>query len=497
VQVDGQLRTGRDVVIAALLGAEEFGFAQAPMVVMGCIMMRACHLDTCPTGVATQNPALRDLFTGRPEHVANFFLLLAEEVREHLAALGFRSLQEAVGQAQVLDAEPAINHWKASGLDLTPVFTHPEPKPGSALYRVREQDHHLAAALDNTLIAAAAGVLNSASSLSASSSTASSSSDLPSSAASSSGAPSSGAPSSLPPADNVVSTDDSNPQNVRNLNASPSDAAVVIDSPVRNVNRSVGTLLGHAVTSAFGGAGLPENSIVVNLTGSAGQSLGAFLPPGITLRLTGDTNDYVGKGLSGGRIVVRPDPAAYLPVGYNVIGGNVIGYGATAGTVYLSGWVGERFGVRNSGATLVAEGVGDHACEYMTGGRVLILGPTGRNLGAGMSGGMAYILDLERKQVSASDLAHGELRLSGLDDDDWAYCLELLTDFQKETGSVLAADLLADAEDTRARLTKIVPVRWAAIRAAFANPDIDQQQLSDGPKWNQNLWQEMVAQTNA
>src|SRR5690554_473384 len=322
VQVDGQLKTGRDVIIGALLGAEEFGFATAPLVVSGCIMMRVCHLDTCPVGVATQNPVLRRRFTGRPEFVVNFFEFVAEEVREYLAALGFRTLDEAIGRVEMLDTRDAVDHWKASGLDLSPILHMPELPEGTALRRVTEQDHGLGKALDNTLIQLAEGAIE-------------------------------------------------------------HGTRVKLELPIRNINRTVGTMLGHELTVRHGEHGLPTGTIEVNLTGSAGQSLGAFLPPGITIRLEGESNDYVGKGLSGGQIVVRPDHRSVFPAEQNVIAGNVIGYGATQGSMFIRGRVGERFLVRNSGATAVVEGVGDHALEYMTGGLAVILGTTGRNLGAG------------------------------------------------------------------------------------------------------------------
>src|SRR5215467_9185328 len=339
VQADGQLKTGRDVIIAALLGAEEFGFASAPLVVSGCVMMRVCHLDTCPVGVATQNPELRKRFTGQPEFVVNFFEFIAEEVREYLGALGCRTLDEAVGRADLLDTAKAVGHWKAAGLDLTPVLHLPELPDGTARSHRTSQDHGLDRALDHTLIQLAEGAL---------------------------------------------------------ADGSP----VTLNLPVRNVNRTVGTMLGYEVTKRWGGDGLPPDTISVAFTGSAGQSFGAFLPRGITLRLAGDANDYLGKGLSGGRIVVAPDPAAPFAAETQIIAGNVIGYGATGGEIFLRGIVGERFCVRNSGAVAIAEGTGDHGCEYMTGGTVVVLGKTGRNFAAGMSGGTAYLLDPDPRRVN-------------------------------------------------------------------------------------------------
>jgi glutamate synthase (NADPH/NADH) large chain len=404
VQVDGQMKTGRDVVIGALLGAEEFGFATAPLVVSGCVMMRVCHLDTCPVGVATQNPVLRQRFTGKPEFVVNFFEFIAQEVREYLAELGFRTLEEAIGHNELIDADRAISHWKASGLDLSPVLVGPVFADDEPRINRRAQEHELDKHFDQQLIAAAAEVLEHGGHFS-------------------------------------------------------------VDLPIRNTERAVGTMLGHEVTRRHGENGLPAGSIDVTLRGSAGQSFGAFLPGGISLRLVGDSNDYVGKGLSGGQIVVRPpESAAFLPED-NVIAGNVIGYGATQGTMFLGGIVGERFLVRNSGATAVVEGVGDHALEYMTGGLALILGQTGRNLGAGMSGGTAYVFDLQRDQVNRDSLASGELTLSELDSADVEIVHDLLERHVLETGSPLAGRLLADFDDTVARFVKVLPRDYAAVLA--------------------------------
>ncbi|MDO8144974.1 MULTISPECIES: glutamate synthase large subunit [unclassified Isoptericola] len=430
VQVDGQMKTGRDVVVAALLGAEEFGFATAPMVVSGCIMMRVCHLDTCPVGVATQNPELRRRFTGKAEFVVNFFEYIAQEVREHLAALGFRSVEEAVGQVQRLDTRRVIDHWKAQGLDLGPVLERVEPVEGSSLHRTHDQDHGLDKALDQQLIAQAQPAL-----------------------------------------------EDGRP--------------VRIELPVRNVNRTVGTMLGHEVTKRYHGDGLPDGTIDVTLTGSAGQSFGAFVPRGVTLRLYGDANDYVGKGLSGGLLVVRPDKAAVLEGAANVIAGNVIGYGATSGEIYLRGRVGERFGVRNSGASLVVEGVGDHGCEYMTGGEVLVLGPTGRNFGAGMSGGMAYVLDLRDGAMNAAAVASGELVVGALSDEDWERVSVLLQRHLDETGSPVAAELLAD-EGTRARFSRVLPPGWANVRVALAEAESAGTPLGEGDDFDPTLWERIM-----
>jgi glutamate synthase (NADPH/NADH) large chain len=402
VQVDGQLKTGRDVIIGALLGAEEFGFATAPLVVSGCIMMRVCHLDTCPVGVATQNPTLRARFTGKPEFVVNFMEFIAEEVREYLAQLGFRSLDEAVGHAELLDIHGAVEHWKARGLDLAPVLEGPRFADDEPRRWGRAQNHELDEHFDVQLIERAQDVI-----------------------------------------------------------AHGGD--ITIDLPVRNTARAVGTMLGNRVTRAHGAQGLTNGSIQVNLTGSAGQSFGAFLPAGIVLRLEGDSNDYVGKGLSGGKIVVRPPRASTFPASENVIAGNVIGYGATQGSLFLSGVVGERFFVRNSGATAVVEGVGDHALEYMTGGLAVILGATGRNLGAGMSGGTAYVYKLDRRLVNREALASGELVLGELGSGDAEMLRDLLTEHVAETGSVLAQRMLDDFEQTAADFVRVVPRDYAAV----------------------------------
>ncbi|TXS08422.1 MULTISPECIES: glutamate synthase large subunit [unclassified Streptomyces] len=406
VQTDGQLKTGRDVVIAALLGAEEFGFATAPLVVSGCVMMRVCHLDTCPVGIATQNPVLRDRFSGKAEYIVNFFEFIAEEVREILAELGFRTIEEAVGHAELLDTERAVTHWKAQGLDLEPLFYVPELPEGAVRHQIAEQDHGLAKALDNELIKLAADALG---------------------------------------ADSAET-------------AQPVRAQVAI----RNINRTVGTMLGHEVTKKFGGAGLPEDTIDITFTGSAGQSFGAFVPRGVTLRLEGDANDYVGKGLSGGRVIVRPDRGADHLAEYSTIAGNTIGYGATGGELFLRGRTGERFCVRNSGATVVSEGVGDHGCEYMTGGHAVVLGETGRNFAAGMSGGVAYVIDLDLDNVNTGNLGAVEL----LDDADKQWLHDVVRRHQEETGSTVAAKLLADWDSTAARFSKIIPSTYKAVLAA-------------------------------
>ncbi|WP_154096673.1 glutamate synthase large subunit [Microbacterium testaceum] len=402
VQVDGQMKTGRDVIIGALLGAEEFGFATAPLVVSGCIMMRVCHLDTCPVGVATQNPVLRERFTGKAEYVVNFMEFIAQEVREYLAALGYRSIDEIVGRSELLDANEAIQHWKARGLNLAPILEGPRFADDEPRRHARNQDHELEEHFDVQLIERAQDVI-------------------------------------------------------------AHGGQLTIDLPIRNTARAVGTMLGHHVTKARGEHGLPENSIDVRLTGSAGQSFGAFMPAGITLRLEGDSNDYVGKGLSGGAIVVRPPRGSTFAASENVIAGNVIGYGATQGQMFLNGVVGERFLVRNSGATAVVEGVGDHALEYMTGGLAVILGATGRNLGAGMSGGQAYVYKLDRDLVNREAMASGELELGSLGAGDAEILRDLLEKHVAETDSTLARRLLDEFETEVDNFVRVLPRDYAAV----------------------------------
>ncbi|MCU1398336.1 MAG: gltB, partial [Acidimicrobiales bacterium] len=394
VQADGQLKTGRDVVVAALLGAEEFGFATAPLVVSGCVMMRVCHLDTCPVGVATQNPELRKRFSGKPEFVVNFFEFIATEVREQMAQLGFRTMAEMIGHVEMLDTKAAITHWKAAGLDISPILAQPQNAYDQTLHQSVGQDHGLDVALDQQLIAKARETIDGG-----------------------------------PP--------------------------VAFESVVRNVNRTVGTLLGNAVTTKWGGAGLPDGSISIHFRGSAGQSFGAFVPSGIELRLEGDGNDYVGKGLSGGRIIIHPDRRATLVAEQNVIAGNVIGYGATGGELYLRGIVGERFCVRNSGATAVVEGVGDHGCEYMTGGRVVVLGPTGRNFAAGMSGGVAYVYD--PAETFASLVNYEMVALEPLDDDDRASVLAMVSRHRDLTESAVADRIINEWTVESDKFRKVMP----------------------------------------
>jgi glutamate synthase (NADPH/NADH) large chain len=430
VQVDGQMKTGRDVIIAALLGAEEFGFATAPLVVEGCILMRVCHLDTCPVGVATQNPTLRARFNGKPEFVVNFFEFLAQEVREYLAALGFRTLDEAIGHSELIDVNRAIRHWKADGLDLTPILSTPAIPANASRRRITTQDHELDKHFDHKLIAVASSAL-----------------------------------------------EDAQP--------------VKIQLPITNVDQAVGTMLGNELTKRYAADGLPAGTIDIQLKGSAGQSFGAFVPKGIKLTLEGDSNDYVGKGLSGGTIVVRPDRASVFPAEKNIIAGNVIGYGATSGSLLLRGIVGERFLVRNSGAVAVAEGCGDHALEYMTGGAAVILGATGRNLGAGMSGGVAYIYKLRADHVNHEALAAGELTLEPLAENDIARLKELLQLHVTETDSMLGKHILDNFETEAANFTRVLPRDYAnvlSIREKATSAGIDPD--------SETVWQEILEVTN-
>ena len=405
VQVDGQMKTGRDVVIAALLGAEEYGFSTAPLVVSGCIMMRVCHLDTCPVGVATQNPELRKRFNGKPEFVENYFRFVAEEVRELMAEMGFRTLDEMIGRSDRLDVEAAVAHWKAKGLDLSSILHQPDVPPTVGRYCVREQDHGLDKALDNELIRQAQGALDS------------------------------GAP-------------------------------VEFASPIRNINRTVGTMLGAELTRRWGGGGLPDDTIRIRFTGTAGQSFGAFVPHGISMTIEGDANDYFGKGLSGGRLVIYPPRQSPFVPEKNIIIGNVALYGSTGGALFARGVAGERFCVRNSGAHAVVEGIGDHGCEYMTGGRAVILGRTGRNFAAGMSGGVAYVLDV------AGDFERrcnpGMVDLETLTDEDAAFVRQLVGRHVELTGSTPGRQVLDDWDAFRARFVKVMPRDYKRVLAAEA-----------------------------
>jgi len=398
VQTDGQLKTGRDVAIGALLGAEEFGFATAALVAEGCIMMRVCHLDTCPVGIATQNPELRKKFTGKPEYVVNFMMFIAEELREIMAELGFRKLTDMVGRSDLLEMNEAFAHWKSKGLDLSAIFTRPEGSDSGPVYCVQKQDHGLDKALDNEVL-----------------------------------------------------IEKCRP-------ALESKKPVKFETPIRNINRTVGTLLGAEISRKYGAAGLPDDTIQITFKGSAGNSFAAFVPKGMTLRLEGDANDYVGKGLCGGKVMVYPSKDSTLVPEDNIIVGNVLFYGATAGEAYIRGRAGERFGVRNSGVNAVVEGVGDHGCEYMTGGKVVVIGETGRNFAAGMSGGVAYVWNKTGDfEVKCNKEMVG---LETLDGDDLKAVEEMLRKHSEFTGSTVAAGLLKDWASSAKQFVKVMPTDY-------------------------------------
>ena len=396
VETDGQLKTGRDVVIAALLGAEEFGFATSPLVALGCIMMRVCHQNTCPVGVATQDPELRKKFKGDPKHVENFMRFIAEEAREYMARLGIRNFNELVGQTQRLDFKQAIEHWKAKGLDLSSILHQPEVPADTGKYCTLKQDHGIEDSLDvQKLLKIAEPALERGDKVSA-------------------------------------------------------------QLPIKNINRVTGTILGSAITRKYGAQGLPADTIRLKFNGSAGQSFGAFIPPGLTMEISGDSNDYVGKGLSGGKIIVAPSKTATFKAQDNIIIGNVALYGATSGELYINGMAGERFAVRNSGALAVVEGVGDHACEYMTGGRVIVLGKCGRNFAAGMSGGIAYVLDTENNFAKSCNLQMVNLQKIAAAD-EVQFLKDAITLHQKYTGSELAGEILQKFEQYLSTFVKVIP----------------------------------------
>ena len=426
VQVDGGIRTGRDVVVGALLGADEFGFSTAPLIAAGCIMMRKCHLNTCPVGVATQDPVLRKKFQGLPEHVINFFFFVAEETRELMAAMGFRTFDEMIGQLQMLDRQQVIEHWKAKGLDFSKLFFKPQAGRGVAIHRSEAQDHKINDILDRRLIADAQAALDR------------------------------GAP-------------------------------VRITAPIRNTDRTAGAMLSGEIAKRYAHEGLPADTIYVKFTGTAGQSFGAWLARGVTFELEGDANDYVGKGLSGGRIIVRPAVDAGITPEESIIVGNTVLYGAIEGECYFRGIAGERFAVRNSGAIAVVEGAGDHCCEYMTGGIVVVLGRTGRNFAAGMSGGVAYVLDQEGTFASRCNLAMVELEpmpedeeiseriyhhthdleshglveiMSDLSQDDARRLHMLVARHARFAGSARAATILAEWDKYYPMFRKVMPVEY-------------------------------------
>ena len=403
VQVDGQMKTGRDVVVAALLGAEEFGFSTAPLVVSGCIMMRVCHLDTCPVGIATQNPELRRHFSGKPEFVENYFRFVAEEIRELMAELGFRTMDEMIGRVDRLNVHAAVDHWKATGLDLSSILYQPEVPENIGRRCMQPQDHGLDQALDNQLID-------------------------------------------------------------RCVDAIEQQTPVEIDSPIRNVNRTVGTMLGSVITRRWGAKGLPDETIRIKFSGSAGQSFGAFLPNGVSMTIEGDANDYFGKGLSGGRVIIYPPSRSPFAPEDNIIIGNVALYGATGGEAFVRGIAGERFCVRNSGAHAVVEAIGDHGCEYMTGGRVVVLGTTGRNFAAGMSGGIAYILD--SRGDFGSHCNRGMVDLETLEDDDVHLVHELIALHLARTGSTVAQHTLDNWNSIHTNFVKVMPRDYKRVLLA-------------------------------
>jgi glutamate synthase domain-containing protein 3 len=402
VQTDGKLQTGRDVVIAALLGAEEFGFATAPLVAMGCIMLRKCHLNTCSVGIATQDPELRKKFAGHPEHVINFFFFVAEQVRQYMAELGFREVDEMVGRVDMLDVQPAVDHWKARGIDLSAILYNP-PLPGRvARHCLQAQDHGLEKALDHELIAGAKEALD---------------------------------------------------------NKTP----VEMSFPIRNVHRTVGAMLSGEIARRYGSAGLPEDTLRIQFGGSAGQSFGAFLASGVTMTLEGDANDYVGKGLSGGRLIVYPPTGSKFAAEENILIGNVVLYGATSGEAFFSGVAGERFAVRNSGATAVVEGVGDHGCEYMTNGLAVVLGSCGRNFAAGMSGGIAYVFD------EKGDFTEKRCNLASVDLEpvieprDVKLVRGLIKKHHELTGSKRARNILDNWSESLPRFIKVFPHEFKRV----------------------------------
>jgi Glutamate synthase domain 3 len=438
VQVDGGMRTGRDVVVGALLGADEFGFSTAPLIAAGCIMMRVCHLNTCPVGVATQDPVLRKRFKGTPEHVINYFFYVADEVRELMAELGYRTFDEMIGQMQMLDKRQVVEHWKAKGLDFSRLFFKPDAPPGVAIYNCEAQDHKIHTILDRKLIAQAQIALDR------------------------------GAP-------------------------------LRIVTPIKNTDRAVGAMLSGEIAKRYGHEGLPDDTINVKFTGTAGQSFGAWLARGVTFELEGDANDYVGKGLSGGRIIARPAADAGIVPEESIIVGNTVLYGAIEGECYFRGVAGERFAVRNSGAVAVIEGAGDHCCEYMTGGIVVVLGRTGRNFAAGMSGGIAYVLDEdgtfasrcnlamveleplpEEEEASASiyhqthDLgSHGRVDVMGdMTQHDLERLNLLITRHARFTGSTVADRILADWKRYCPMFRKVMPVEYRRALAELQRAQI-------------------------
>jgi glutamate synthase (ferredoxin) len=408
LEADGQMKTGRDVAIACLLGAEEFGFGTAPLVVCGCIMMRVCHLNTCPAGVATQDPELRKKFKGDPQHVINFFMFVAEELRKIMAELGFRTVTEMIGRVDKLKVNNSFGHGKTKGLDFSRILYKPEADPSHGVHFSKNQDHGLAKALDNKLIELAKPALL-------------------------------------------------------------KRKKVKIDLPLRNTNRTTGTMLSSEISRKFGEEGLPEDTIEINFTGSAGQSFAAFAVRGLTMRVEGDANDYFCKGLSGARVIIYPAKNSTYPAEENILIGNVALYGATGGELFARGKAGERFCVRNSGATAIVEGVGDHGCEYMTGGVAVILGSTGRNFAAGMSGGIAYVLD-EDGEFALNKCNKQMVDLEGLiKSDEIAKLHKLILKHYNYTGSTVAQKLLDNWNESIHKFVKIMPIEYKNALRRLAN----------------------------
>ena len=418
LESDGKLMNGRDVAIAALLGAEEFGFATSPLIVLGCVMMRVCQLDTCPVGVATQNPELRKKFMGDPQHIVNYMTFIAMELREIMAELGFRTIEEMVGRVDRLHTKELADHLKAKGLDLSTILYEQKPAEGSTRYNSKQQNHGLELSLDARELI----------------------------------------PNALPALQRK--------EQVRGT------------FPILNTDRVVGTTLGYEVTTRYGAEGLPEDTIWYHFVGTAGQSFGAFVPKGITLSVEGDTNDYFGKGLSGGKIIVAPSAKATFQAEKNVITGNTVLYGATSGEAYIRGIAGERFAVRNSGVNMVVEGVGDHGCEYMTGGRVVILGETGRNFGAGMSGGIAYVYDPSNKLSGRSNQEMILLERM-VDSEDISELRSMLDNHVKYTDSTVAKNILANFTKELSNFVKVIPKDYKVMLQHIKNAQDSGYQSND------------------
>jgi glutamate synthase domain-containing protein 2/glutamate synthase domain-containing protein 3 len=419
LQTDGQLKTGRDVVIAALLGAEEFGFSSAALVALGCIMMRVCHLNTCPVGIATQDPVLRERFAGKPEHVVNFFTFVAQEVREIMAELGFRKFDDMVGRVDMLEVREAIDHWKAKGVDVSVLLQKPDVDPSVPIRCVEKQDHGLEKQIDLKLLEWCKPALE-------------------------------------------------------------RGERVELSLPIRNCNRTVGTMLSGEIARRYGEEGLPDDTIRIHFKGSAGQSFGAFLHSGVTLILEGDANDYLGKGISGGRIIAYPPRESDFPPHENIIAGNTLLYGATGGEVFLSGVVGERFAVRNSGARAVVEGAGDHCCEYMTGGVVVVLGKTGRNFAAGMSGGIAFVWDIDGLFEKRVNREGGSILLEPVEDpEDVSLLRDLVERHYRYTGSIRAKEVLDRWSEVLPQFVKVISVEYKTVLAEMAREQSAEQMMVD------------------